>query len=184
MSIADALVLTSFIALLVAFLARVAVPMAYPAKVEMEKLQRESEQLRHSIASLDETVQQQRLRLGKSEEDHQAVIGELREVERKLLNIEARPYLLVRELTAARTRDSRVYFAIVGRTSSNTREGLWRFRNYLVVHASSLREAHDVAERTFPTHAGFELRFMSSEGFDPADLSAAGPLFFDPTVLT
>lgn len=184
MSIADALVLTSFIALLVAFLARVAVPMAYPAKVEMEKLQRESNQLRHSIASLEGTVAEQRLRLGTSEEEHQAVIGELREVERKLLNIEARPYLLVRELSAPRGRDSRVYFAIVGRTASNTREGLWRFRNYLVIHAGSLREAHDIAERTFPTHSGFELRFMSSEGYDPSDLTAAGPLFFDAKLLS
>lgn len=184
MSIADALVLTSFIALLVAFLARVAVPMAYPAKVEMEKLQRESVQLRQSITALEATVQQQRERLGTSEEEHQAVIGELREVERKLLNIEARPYLLVRELTTARGRDTRVFFAIVGRNASNTREGLWRFRNYLVIHAANLREAHDVAERTFPTHSGFELRFMSSEGYDPADLSAAGPLFFDPKLLS
>lgn len=183
MSIADALVLTSFIALLVAFLARVAVPMAYPAKVEMEKLQRESEQLRHSIGTLEGTVAQQRERLGSSEEQHQAIVGELREVERKLLNIEARPYLLVRELTNARGRDTRVFFAIVGRTSSNTREGLWRFRNYLVVHAASLREAQDIAERTFPTHSGFELRFLSPEGYDPADLSAAGPLFFDPATL-
>lgn len=184
MSIADALVMTSFIALLVAFLARIAVPMAYPAKVEMAKLGQESELLRQSIASLEQTVAQQRQRLGEAEEEHQGVIGELREVERKLLNIEARPYLLVRELSAQRGRDSRVFFAVVGRTASNTREGLWRFRNYLVIHAASLRDAHELAERTFPPHSGFELRFLSSEGYDPADLSAAGPLFFDQAALS